>query len=146
MRQLKIVGDGKNVVDISYVDNVAHAHLLAADNLAGAATAAGKAYFISQGEPVNLWQWINELFVKAGVPPLKSTVPFFAAYGAGMFLENIHRILAPEKEPRMTRFLAEQLAKSHYFSIARAKEDLGYTPLVSSEEGMRRLLMWIQQL
>jgi 2-alkyl-3-oxoalkanoate reductase len=145
-RQLKIVGEGKNRVDISYVDNVAHAHLLAADNLAGTATAAGKAYFVSQGEPVNLWQWINELFEKAGVPPLKGKVPFFAAYGVGMVLEKIHKILAPEKEPRMTRFLAEQLAKSHYFSITRAREDLGYTPLVSNEEGMRRLLVWIRQL
>jgi nucleoside-diphosphate-sugar epimerase len=143
--QLKIVGDGKNLVDISYVDNVAHAHLLAADNLAGASTAAGKAYFISQGEPVNLWQWINELFVQVGVPTLKSRLPFFAAYGLGALLENVHRILAPEKEPGMTRFLAEQLAKSHYFSIVKAKEDLGYAPLVTNEEGMRRLLMWIQQ-
>ena len=145
-RRLKIVGRGENLVDIAYVDNVAHAHLLAADNLAGTATAAGKAYFISQGEPVNLWGWINELFAKAEVPILKRKIPFWAAYGIGGLLETLHRIGAPEKEPRMTRFLAEQLAKSHYFSIERAKLDLGYTPLVSNKEGMRQLLIWIRQL
>ena len=145
-RQLRIVGSGENLVDISYVDNVAHAHLLAADNLAGKATAAGKAYFISQGKPVNLWAWINELFAGADVPTLKRKIPFWAAYGVGGILETVHRITAPGKEPRMTRFLAEQLAKSHYFSMARAKVDLGYSPLVTNEEGMRRLLIWVQQL
>jgi 2-alkyl-3-oxoalkanoate reductase len=145
-RQLKIVGGGKNLVDISYVDNVAHAHLLAADNLTGPGTAAGKAYFISQGSPVNLWQWINELFQKTGIPPVNRKIPFFIAYGMGGMLEKIHRSLAPDKEPRMTRFLAEQLAKSHYFSIAQAKKYLGYTPLISTEEGMRRLLNWMKKL
>lgn len=138
--QLKIVGDGKNRVDISYVDNVAHAHLLAAENLAGPGTAAGKAYFISQGEPVNLWQWINELFEKMGISPVKRKIPFLIAYGMGGMLEKIHGVVAPTKEPLMTRFLAEQLAKSHFFSIAQAKKDLGYTPLISTKEGMRRLL------
>jgi 2-alkyl-3-oxoalkanoate reductase len=145
-RQLKIVGDGKNRVDISYVENVANAHLLAAENLAGSGTAAGKAYFISQGAPVHLWQWINELFEKTGIPAVKRKVPFLIAYGMGGMLEKIQRIVAPEKEPRMTRFLAEQLAKSHYFSIAQAQKDLGYTPLISTEEGMRRLLKGIHKL
>jgi 2-alkyl-3-oxoalkanoate reductase len=145
-RQLKIVGGGKNRVDISYVENVAHAHLLAAENLAGPGSAAGKAYFISQGEPVNLWQWINELFEKTGIPRVENKIPFFVALGLGGMLETIHRVFAPDKEPRMTRFLAEQLAKSHYFSITQAKKDLGYTPIVSTEEGMRRLLDGINKL
>jgi 2-alkyl-3-oxoalkanoate reductase len=139
-RQLKIIGGGENLVDISYVDNVAHAHLLAAENLAGSGSATGKAYFISQGEPVNLWQWINALFEKTGIPLVKSRIPFLAAYGIGGMLETVHRVLVPDKEPRMTRFLAEQLAKSHYFSTAKAKNDLGYTPIVSTEEGMIRVL------
>ena len=63
-KKLKQVGDGLNMVDISYVDNVADAHILAAENLFSSATAAGNAYFISQGEPVNLWNWVNDLFSK----------------------------------------------------------------------------------
>jgi 2-alkyl-3-oxoalkanoate reductase len=145
-RQLKIVGDGTNLVDISYVDNVAHAHLLAADNLLGSGTANGKAYFISQGAPVNLWQWINELFSKTGIPPVTKRVPFSLACGMGWLLEKIHRALIPTREPGMTQFLAEQLAKSHYFSIAQAQKDLGYKPLISTEEGMKRLLNRINGL
>ncbi len=143
--QLKIVGEGSNLVDISYIENVAHAHLLAAENLISSGTASGNAYFISQGEPVNLWDWVNSLFEKAGVETLQKKVPFFLAYGAGGVLELFHTLFRSAEEPRMTRFLAEQLAKSHYFSIAKAEKDLGYTPQVSTEEGMDRLLQWILQ-
>jgi len=138
--QLRQVGAGRNLVDISYVDNVAYAHLLAADNLAGVGTASGQAYFISQGEPVNLWQWIGDLFSRLDIAPLRSKISYPAAYGVGALLEGVFRLAGWQKEPRMTRFLAQQLAKSHYFSIARARRDLGYQPLVSTEQGMERLL------
>ena len=138
--ELKKVGNCTNMVDISYVENVASAHLLAAQNLENTATAAGNAYFISQGEAVNLWDWVDELFEAFAVPPLKKRVPFPLAYSAGAVLETIHTLLAPAKEPKMTRFLAEQLAKSHYFSIKNAERDLGYKVNVSTEEGMKRLL------
>lgn len=138
--QLRQVGAGDNLVDISYVDNVAHAHVLAADNLEGAATAAGRAYFISQGDPVNLWQWINELFSRLDIAPVGSKISFAMAYGAGALLEAGYRLTGCRQEPRMTRFLAQQLARSHYFSIDRARNELGYQPLVSTEQGMERLL------
>ena len=137
---LKQVGDGSNLVDISYIDNVVDAHLLAADNLAGKATAAGRAYFISQGEPVNLWGWINELFARLAVPPVDNRVGFGVAYAAGALLEGIYTLAGRQDEPRMTRFLAEQLAKSHWFSIANARRDLGYEPKVSTAEGLDRLV------
>lgn len=139
LRQLKKVGDCTNLVDISYVENVAEAHLLAAHNLESTGTAAGQAYFISQGEPVNLWQWIDELFERMDIPPIQARVPFPLAYGVGAVLELLHHVFAPRKEPKMTRFLAEQLAKSHCFSIAKARKDLGYTVGISTREGMERL-------
>ncbi|MBW6520812.1 MAG: NAD-dependent epimerase/dehydratase family protein [Desulfoarculaceae bacterium] len=138
--QLRQVGEGQNLVDISYVDNVAHAHLLAADNLEGIGTAAGQAYFISQGEPVNLWQWIGDLFTRLDIAPVRTKVSYPAAYGIGALFEGVYRLAGWRKEPQMTRFLAQQLAKSHYFSIARARRDLGYQPLVSIEHGVERLL------
>ena len=144
--KLKRVGPGTNRVDISYVDNVAHSHILAAESLEGVKSCAGKSYFISQGEPVNLWQWINELFARLGVNPVSDSISLSAAYRIGAFLEFMYTVTGIKSEPAMTRFLAEQLGKSHYFSIARAQEDLGYKPLVSTEEGMMRLLRWIQSL
>lgn len=144
-RQLKIVGDGKNFVDISYIDNVAHAHLLAGDNLSGAGTAAGKPYFISQGQPVNLWNWINDLYLRTGIEPITRAVPFTIAYYVGAILEKMYTVLGKRQEPKMTRFLAEQLAKSHYFSISNIETDLGYRPIVSNEEGIEILLQWINE-
>ena len=143
-RQLRQVGSGKNLVDISYVDNVADAHVLAADNLNSSATAAGNAYFISQGKPVNLWDWINDLYTRMNIPPVKRKIGTVPAYLVGTFLEGIHMWFGIAAEPRMTRFMAEQLAKSHWFSIDRARRDLGYEPRVSTAEGMERLIKWLK--
>lgn len=141
---LKIVGDGSNLVDISYIDNVARAHILAAENLEGGGSAAGRSYFISQGEPVNLWNWINDLFERLHIPPVKKQVGFKKAWLAGLVCEKVYALLNRQDEPPMTRFLAEQLAKSHWFSIERARRDLGYRPEeVTTGEGMRRLVEWL---
>ena len=139
-RLLRRVGDGTNLVDIAYIDNVAEAHLLAADNLLSSATAAGNAYFISQGKPVKLWDWINDLFRRLDIPPVETAVSFRTAYTVGGVLELIYRIGRISSEPRMTRFLAEQLSKSHWFSIARAREDFGFQPRISTDEGIERLV------
>jgi len=144
-KQLKRVGQGTNLVDISYIDNVAHAHILAAKNLAGIATASGKPYFISQGKPVNLWNWINDLFSTMGVPRVTSSIPESFAFVMGGVLESFHTLVRSRNEPKMTRFLAEQLAKSHYFSIANAQKDLGYEPIVSIEEGLQRTVQWLKK-
>jgi nucleoside-diphosphate-sugar epimerase len=138
-KELKKVGNCENLVDISYVENVAMAHVLAAENLETKGTAAGQAYFISQGEPVNLWDWVDELFVTFDVVPIEKRVPFPLAYIAGAVLEGVHTVFFQGKEPKMTRFLAEQLAKSHCFSMDKAKKDLGYIPKINTEEGMKRM-------
>lgn len=143
--QLKIVGTGDNRVDIAFIDNVVHAHLLAAENLGTTGSGAGQAFFIGQEEPVALWQWINGLFVRLDIPPVTRRVPLAVAYGAGMMLEGIHGALKITSEPRMTRFLACQLAKSHWFSHRKAEQLLGYRPLVTTDEGIERLVNWLRK-
>ncbi len=143
-KDLKQVGGGSNLVDISYVDNVAHAHVLAAINLFNSGSAAGKPYFISQGEPVNLWNWIAELYKQLGIEEITASVSFPVAYRLGGVLELLYGLMRSKKEPKMTRFLAEQLAKSHYFSIDNAIKELGYQPLVSTEEGLVKTIQWLE--
>ncbi len=143
--KLKIVGTGFNRVDISYIDNVAQAHVLAADNLLGEANAGGQAFFIGQEKPVFLWQWINELFAELGIEQVHNKVPLAAAYAVGSLLELVYTVLQRTAEPPMTRFVALQLAKSHWFSHAVARDLLGYVPEVSIEEGMKRLVRWIHE-
>jgi nucleoside-diphosphate-sugar epimerase len=142
--QLRQVGAGKNLIDAVYVDNAAAAHLLAADALAPRAAVCGKAYFITNGEPVNCWEWINEILVRAGITPVKRRVPLWVAYTAGAVMEGVWRLLGRTDEPRMTRFLAAQLGTSHYFDVSAARRELGYVPRVSMAEGMNRLTAWLR--
>jgi nucleoside-diphosphate-sugar epimerase len=122
-----------------YVENAARAHLQAAGGLQPGAPVCGRAYFISQGQPVNCWDWINEILGLAELPPIEKTISFPTAWRVGAMLEVLYRGLGIRKEPPMTRFLAAQLAKHHYFDISRAKTDFGYSPSISTSEGMRRL-------
>ena len=137
--KLRIVGDGKNLVDMVYVENAAAAHLQACDRLNRDSPVAGRAYFISQGEPVNCWDWINDILALAGLPKLEKRISYAAASTVGGVLESVYGLLRIQSEPRMTRFLAAQLATDHYFDLTRAREDFGYDPQISTEEGMRRL-------
>ncbi len=137
--QLRRIGDGTNLVDMVYVDNAAQAHLLAAERLDPGSAVAGSAYFISQGEAVNCWQWIDEILALVELPPVRRSISVAMAWRAGAVLELVYRVLKLSGEPRMTRFLAAQMGRSHYFDISRARRDLGYQPIVSKAEGMRRL-------
>ncbi len=133
--RLRIIGEGKNKMDITYVDNVADAHLLAADS----PKSAGQVYFIGQEEPVLLWDFLQKVFKRINAPPIKRKVSFRLAYKGGKILEFFFKLFhIYNKEPLITRFLASELAKSHYFNISKAKKELGYKPKVSMEEGLNR--------
>jgi len=137
--QLRRVGGGTNLIDMVYVENAAQAHLQAADALEPGSPVGGRAYFISQGEPINCWQWISEILAMAKLPPVTKSISFSAAWRIGLILETAYRVCRLTGEPRMTRFLAAQLAKHHYFDIRRARSDFDYSPQISTTEGMQRL-------
>jgi 2-alkyl-3-oxoalkanoate reductase len=143
--KLRRVGEGKNLIDTIYVENAAKAHLQAADRLTPGSPVAGRAYFLSQGSPVNCWDWINEILALAGLPPVAKAISYRTAYAIGAALEGAYWLLQRTDEPRMTRFLAAQLATSHYFDISRARTDFGYNPSITMEEGMRRLAAEISE-
>lgn len=138
------VGDGLNRVDINYIDNAVEGHILVADALEPGANVAGNCYFLNDGEPVVLWQWIDELLRRMNIPPVKRSMSFTAAKFLGAVLESLYKIFPISGEPRMTRFVAEQLAASHYFDISRARRDFNYKPIVSIEEGLNRLVKRLQ--
>jgi nucleoside-diphosphate-sugar epimerase len=141
------IGDGANLVDVTYVENAAEAHLLAADALerAGASSPpAGRAYFISQGNPVNCWQWIDEILALVALPPVKRAMSVTTARRIGALCEAVYEMLRLRGEPPMTRFLASQLATSHWFDLGAARRELGYEPRVSTADGMKRLGEWLR--
>lgn len=144
--RLRRVGDGANLVDTVYVENAARAHLQAADALHSAdAQPAGKAYFISQGEPVNCWDWIDQILALEGLAPVCKSISLNAAWRVGAACEVLWKVLSKRSEPPMTRFLAAQLGTSHWFDISAARRDFGYEATVSTDEGMRRLGEWFER-
>jgi 2-alkyl-3-oxoalkanoate reductase len=138
--QLVRVGEGTNRVDIIYIDNAVEGHIRAWQALEPGSPVAGKCYFLSDGEPVVLWDWINQLLASLGIRPVTKSISYGMAKNLGRILEGVYRVFGLAGEPRMTRFLAGQLATSHYFDISRARRDFNYEVRVSPEEGMKRLL------
>ena len=141
---LRRVGDGTNKVDTTYIENAARAHLLAADALSTNPRAAGRTFFISQGEPMALGEIINGILAAAGLPPLTRFVPQPVAWSIGAILEAAHVLLRLKGEPRMTRFVARELATAHWFDITAARTELGYEPAISITEGLHRLEAWLR--
>jgi len=143
--RLRIIGDGSNAVDFTFVDNAAWAHIDAALALTDSdAPCAGKAYFISNGEPVKLWVWFNTLLDALGEKPLTRQLSHGAAKRIFRWVETVYKIL-PLGEPLVTEFLADAMAKSHWFDMSPAGRDFGYHTRVSMEEAMVPTVADLQQ-
>ena len=139
--RLKIIGDGQNMVDVTYVQNAADAHLLALEKLTASHPIAGKAYFIGQG-PVKLWDFTNSILINAGLPKLSKKISIRSAYFIGFIIESFLKIFKIDMvNPPMTRFIALQLGKSHYFNHHNSENDLAFYPSISIEEGLLKLLV-----
>jgi len=143
--KLKLVGKRKNLVDSTYVENAALAHIMAADNLKPGSPPAGKAYFISNGEPVPMAELLNKILACAGKPPVSRTVPAWLAYAVGAILEFSYSAAKIKSEPIMTRFVAKQLSTAHWFDLSAAKKDLGYQPKISLDKGFELLARSFEQ-
>ncbi|MBW2370250.1 MAG: NAD-dependent epimerase/dehydratase family protein [Deltaproteobacteria bacterium] len=144
-KQLRRIGNGQNRVDTVYIDNAADAHVLADERLKAEPGLSGRRYFISQGEPVLLWDMVDAILKAGGLGPVRGRIHPRAAWCAGALLEGVYRLLRLPGEPRMTRFLARELSTNHWFDIRAAKQDLGYTPAVTTEQGLERLATWLQE-
>jgi len=139
-KKLIRVGEGTNLVDMIYIDNAVEAHIKAFEKLEINSCVAGKCYFVSDDKPIILWDWIELVLKELNLPGITKKISFKYAFFLGRMLEFFYKIFQIKKEPLMTRFLATQLAKSHYFDITQSKKDFGYKPIVKNEEGIIRLV------
>jgi len=137
--RLQRIGRRPNLVDSTYIDDAAEAHLRAAERLAPGSPIAGRVYFLSQGEPWPIWDLVNRILQAAQLPPVTRTIPRRLALLAGGVCEAFASVLHLEAEPPMTRFLARELSSAQWFNINAARRDLGYEPSVTIAEGMKRL-------
>lgn len=143
--KLRRIGTRPNLVDTVYVDNAARAHLQAADRLFPGSSVAGKCYFISNNEPLPLWDMVNRILADADIPPVTRSISPQLAYAVGCICEGLWSLLRLPDEPPMTRFVAHELAGAHWFDISAARRDFGYSPEISIEEGLLRLRQSLQQ-
>lgn len=142
---LRRIGERPCLVDTIYIDNAAKAHLLAGDKLAVGSVVGGNPYFISNAEPLPLWDIVNRILAAGGLPPVEKTISPRLAMVAGAILETVYRFLPLAGEPRMTRFVAKELSTAHWFDITAANNDFGYHPEVTIDQGMERLQQWLQR-
>ncbi|XP_040030684.2 sterol-4-alpha-carboxylate 3-dehydrogenase, decarboxylating isoform X2 [Gasterosteus aculeatus] len=135
-----IIGDGTNVVDFTYVENVVHGHILAAERLRPGSPICGKPYHITNDEPVRFWDFMSEVLVGLGYAAPRYHLPYAVVYGLALLLWLLALILRPlvSFKPTFTPMRVALAGTHHYYSCERAKRDLGYKPLVSLKEGIAR--------
>jgi len=134
------------LIDTCYIDCCVSAQLAAEARLAQPdAACAGRAYFVTQDEPVTGATFMNDMLAAAGLPPVTKRVPAPVARLAAHGVEALWRVLGRTSEPPLTRFMVSTLSTDHYYDITAARRDLGYAPNVSYAEGMRRLKAWVEE-
>lgn len=138
--RLTRIGRGENLVDLTFIDDCVRAHILAMRALEeDRQQVFGKAYFITQGDPINMWDWINEVVERNGLPRIKKSLPVRVAMPLAYVMEGVAkvaRICGVRMKPLLTRFLVSEMATHHYFSIEAARRDLGYIPSCTVAEAM----------
>ncbi|KAK7141768.1 hypothetical protein R3I93_015806 [Phoxinus phoxinus] len=135
-----IIGDGSNLVDFTYVENVVHGHILAAEHLKAESPLCAQAYHITNDEPVRFWDFMSQVLVGLGYSAPRLHLPYALVYGLSLLLWLIALVLRPlvHIKPTFTPMRVALAGTHHFYSCARAKQDLGYRPPVSLQEAIAR--------
>ncbi|XP_059641180.1 3beta-hydroxysteroid-dehydrogenase/decarboxylase [Cornus florida] len=141
-----IIGNGNNMYDFTYVENVAHAHICAERALASermvSESAAGKAYFITNMEPIKFWEFCSLILEGLGYERPRIKIPVFVMMPIARIVELTYKLLAPYgmKVPQLTPSRIRLLSCSRTFNCSKANDRIGYTPIVPLQEGLRRTI------
>ncbi|KAL8736884.1 MAG: hypothetical protein Q9181_002224 [Wetmoreana brouardii] len=131
-----IIGDGLNMWDVTYVDNVADAHVLAVENLLSTKTAAGQAIFISNEQPLPFRDFCLAVWKEFGhYPPFEVKIPTALAAVAGYVAELATWFTGSAST--LSRGSVKDACQVRYCNGVKAREVLGYKPRVGIEEGIR---------
>jgi 2-alkyl-3-oxoalkanoate reductase len=133
------VGGQIKLSDFTYIDNLIEGILLADASLVSNQKAAGQAYFITNGEPIPFWGFVDKILVELGHPKIKGYVAYPVAYSFATLAEFWDRIKGGGINPEngVSRFAVRYMCTHHYFSIDKARRDLAYDPKISIDEGIR---------
>lgn len=145
------VGRGVWLSDYTYVSNLIDAIILADEALANGgveSVPAGQAYFITNGEPMPFWDFVRKVVARLGFPPIKYRAPKSLVYAIAAVVEGIDTLKGGtlDAEDGLTRFAVRYMCTHHYFSIEKARRDLGYNPSVSVAEGIERTCQHLEAI
>jgi nucleoside-diphosphate-sugar epimerase len=140
--RLAIVGSGAALIDTTYIDCASSALVAALDAAQPGSVCNGRAYVVANGEPRPIRELVLGICHAAGIEATPRELPRPLALLAGGVIERLWQLRRSTNEPPLTRFLAEQLGTAHWFDPRPAHDDLGWTPTVTIDEGLRRLAAW----
>ncbi|KAK7460730.1 hypothetical protein BaRGS_00038845, partial [Batillaria attramentaria] len=143
-----IIGDGKNLVDFTYVDNVVHGHILASQKLGKDSPVCGKAYHITNDDPIFFWTFMTRLVTGLGYDGPRYHLPYLLVYFIAVLLMLLSKLISPivKFNPTFTPMKVALAGTHHFYSCERAKRDMGYKPVVSLDDGIRRTVEFFDYL
>lgn len=139
---LPVIGQGTAQIDLTYIDNVVDAILNAFESTN---ICLGKAYNISNGEPIELVQTLTKILKELDIPVRKKKIPFAAAWTIASAFETTYTLGQLQKEPPLTRYSVCTLGMTRTLDISSARTDLNYSPKISMKEGIQRYVEWYRQ-
>ncbi len=127
-------GGGKSLMSTAHVDNICHAAILAAESLTG-----GRAYFVTDGKDRSLREVMGTLLATQGVDPGNRSAPLGVAWFLATVMEAAWRTFRLKGEPPLTRQMLRLVGYDFTMSDRRARNELGYAPVVTWEQGVEEM-------
>lgn len=137
--QLRIIGDGNNITDLTYIENVVDALILCAES---PANTLGKKYNITNGEPIKLWPMIERICKELNLQFPARKISYQTAHTFAGVLESVYRALPNQPEPPLTRYSVFVISQNATLDISAARRELKYEPRISVEEGFQEFIKW----
>ncbi|XP_055964701.1 sterol-4-alpha-carboxylate 3-dehydrogenase, decarboxylating [Sorex fumeus] len=143
-----VIGNGQNLVDFTFVENVVHGHILAAERLSQDVTLGGKAYHITNDEPIPFWAFLSRILTGLNYDAPKYHIPYWMAYYLALLLSLLVLLISPvvQLRPTFTPMRVALAGTFHYYSCERAKKAMGYRPVVTLDEAVRRTVQSFRHL
>ena len=137
---IREVGTRSKLSDFVYIDNVVDAVVAAETRLEPGTPVCGEAYFVTNGEPVAFFEFVERLLMAMGYPAVRKRVPYWLAYAGAGLVEAFHSVVrtGETSEDGLSRFAVRYLNTHHYFRIDKAIRDLHWRPRTALEEGIQQ--------
>ncbi|KAM7225324.1 hypothetical protein CapIbe_023301 [Capra ibex] len=133
-----VIGNGKNLVDFTFVENVVHGHILAAEHLSRDTALGGKAFHITNDEPIPFWTFLSRILTGLNYEAPTYHIPYWLAYYLALLVSLLVMVISPviQLQPTFTPMRVALAGTFHYYSCEKAKKLMGYRPLVTMDDAV----------